>query len=57
MSDAFLQPQLEPADSPEVDGRWLKVDCQDLTDFYYLDWSIVTNTNTNIKEYSRDMIY
>ena len=34
---------------------WLKVDCQDLTDFCYLDWSIVTNTN--IKEYSRDMIY
>ena len=36
---------------------WLKVDCQDLTDFCYLDWSIVANTNTNIKEYSRDMIY
>ena len=55
VSDAFLQPQLEPADSPEVDGMevesWLpRLNC-------YLDLSIVTNTNTNIKEHSREIIY
>ena len=27
------------------------------TDFCYLDLSFVTNTNTNIKEYDREMIY